>query len=104
MGDPYLSERLECLGEADVSPVQGVVIGHTATVDAGSREATDVPRVHAVVNRLAWPGVVARGDGRLEVDDAQVGPLYVRQCVAPDIREVHRPWDRAIGVLGKPHV
>src|ERR1700719_496987 len=62
--------------------------------------------MHAVVDRLVAPVVLAGSDARLEIDDAQIyaGTIEFRQRIAPDVIELHWPRDRAVDTLGAFHV
>ena len=83
--------------EARTAPVQHVVVGQDAAVDAGAREARQVGRVHPVVDALARCRVLAGGDGRLQVHDAGV---RAQSPAAPPARrptDSRRPSPRPIG-------
>ena len=49
-----------------------MVVREAATVDARRGYAVDVARMHAVVDLLVAPVVLAGSDARLEIDDAQI--------------------------------
>jgi hypothetical protein len=68
--------------------------------------AVDVARMHAVVDFLVAPVVLAGSDAHLEIDDAQIhaGTIEFRQRIAPDVIELHRPRDRTVDTLGAFHV
>ena len=57
-------------------------------------------------SHLVRPGVAARRDGRLEVDDAQVRCRAVKllQRIAPRVGGGHRGGDRAASGLGQVNV
>src|SRR5258707_8771378 len=83
-----------------------MVVREAATVDARRGYAVDVARMHAVVDFLVAPVVLAGSDARLEIDDAQIhaDTIEFRQRIAPDVIELHRPRDRAVDPLGAFHV
>ena len=61
-----------------------MVVCDTAAVDARRGDAIDVVRMHAVVDPLVAPVVLAGSDARLEIDDAQIhaGTIKFRQRIA----------------------
>ena len=83
-----------------------MVVREAAAVDARRGDAVDVARMHAVVDLLVAPVVLAGSDARLEIDDAQIhaGTIEFRQRIAPDVIELHRPRDRSVDPLGEFHV
>ena len=105
-GDARALQCLQRLRQALPAPVEHVVVGQHAGVDARCAQHADVARVHAVVDALAGPCGAGGGDRRLEVDDAQVGLRTVEcgQRIAPDGLGRQRHGDRAVGMLGQPQV
>src|ERR1700736_979565 len=83
-----------------------MVVREAAAVDARRGDAVDVARMHAVVDFLVAPVVLAGSDARFEIDDAQIraGTIEFRQRIAPDVIELHPPRDRAVDTLGEFHV
>ena len=71
-----------------------MVVREAAAVDARRGDTVDVARMHAVVDLLVAPVVLAGSDARLEI----------RQRIAPDVIELHRPRDRSVDPLGEFHV
>ena len=106
MGDARCVERVQCLGQTVVAPVEDVVVREAAAVDARHGDAVDVVRMHAVVDLLVAPVVLAGRDTRLEIDDAQIyaGTIEFCQRTAPDVIGLYRPRDRAVEPLGEFHV
>jgi hypothetical protein len=106
VSDARCVERAQCLGQTVVAPVEDMVVREAATVDARRGYAVDVARMHAVVDLLFAPVVLAGSDARLEIDDAQIhaGTIEFCQRIAPDVIELHRGRDRAVDTLGAFHV
>ena len=52
--------------------------------------------MHAVMDALSGPSVLARRYGGLEIDDTRIWPyaLELRQSIAPNIGEIDRLLDR----------
>ena len=103
---PRRVQAIQGLLQAGMPPVQHVIVGEHAAFDARRGETGHVGRVHAVVDALARPGLLAGGDGGLQIDDARrrLRPRDLLQRVAPDVGVVHRPCDGAVGALGDLHV
>ena len=106
VGDARCVERAQCLGQTVVAPVEDMIVREAAAVDACAGDAVDVARMHAVVDLLVAPVVLAGSDARLEIDDAQIhaGTIEFRQRIAPNVIELHRPPDRAVDTLGEFYV
>ena len=104
-GNAGARERLHRLDQPRPSPVEHVVVRQHAAVDVRRREHRHVLRVHAVVDLLGH-GVVARGDARLQVDDARVRPLPREHLERrpPHVAVLRGPRDRAVGLLGEGDV
>jgi len=105
-GDARCVERAQCLGQTVVAPVEDMVVREAAAVDARRGDAVDVARMHAVVDLLVAPVVLAGSDARLEIDDAQIyaGTIEFCQRIAPDVIGLYRPWDLTVETLGEFHV
>jgi len=103
--DPGAVKRRQRLDQSGFTPVQSVVVGERAAVDAKRRQADDVPRVHAIVDAIGL-GSIARGHARLEVDDAKLRPAppELGQSLAPDVLEADGCRDRAVCPLGELNV
>ena len=95
VSDAGFVQRFQRLFKPRLSPIHHMVVGQAAAIDPGRFETTDVLRVHVVMNRLAGPGLSARGDRGFEVDQFEIGCGLPQFCqrVAPDVVEGRRPGD-----------
>ena len=79
-----------------------MIVREDADVDRGGGKASDVCRMHPVVDALG-PALVAASHAGLEVHDARVGRdvLQLCQSISPDVRQIDRPWDGTVHFLGE---
>ena len=78
-----------------------MIVGERAAIDVGSAQTGQIIRMHAVVDALAAPVVIAAGDRGLEVDDACIR-FRLLECfehIAPHVVEVDRLGNAAAGAL-----
>ena len=62
--------------------------------------------MHAVVDAFAFPEIVAFRNGRLQVDDPEVGhhAFEFFEGITPRIREIHALWERSASRLRKLYI
>jgi hypothetical protein len=98
-------DRFDCFYEAARSKILNMVVGKDAAIDTRCREASDVARVHAVVDAFC-DVVITRRDAGFEIDEANVRCMAAQiiERIAPDVGYVARPRDRTVGALGKGDV
>ncbi|MNN28211.1 hypothetical protein D3C81_1417720 [compost metagenome] len=98
-------EGVQGVAQADLAPVQHVVVGQGAAVDPGGAQQREVLRGHAVVDALGLRPAVA-GHRAFQVDQAYLwlAALQLAEGVAPDVGEVHRSLDGTAALLGQHHV
>jgi len=106
VGDTRCVERAQRLGQAVIAPVEDMIVREAAAVDVRRGDAVDVARMHAVMNLLAAPVVLAGSDACLKIDDAQIhaGTIEFGQRIAPYVIGRHRPRDRAVHTLSQCQV
>ncbi len=95
--DARFAQGVQCFDTSGFTPIQDVIVREDAAIDLGRRQAGHVLGMHPVVDSL-WCRVVALRDCCLEVDDARVGSaaLELAERIAPDVREGHGLFDRAV--------
>ncbi|MNQ67177.1 hypothetical protein D3C85_816870 [compost metagenome] len=93
------------LAQAGFAPVQHMIVGQHAAVDAGHFEYRQIGRMHPVVDAFGRRPAVA-GHGGFQIDQAHIRPALPErlQRHAPDIGEIHRPGDRAVAPFGQAHI
>ncbi|MNQ98305.1 hypothetical protein D3C85_1139890 [compost metagenome] len=93
------------IGETFAAPVQHMVVGQYAAIDARREDGREVRRIHAVVDALGLRPT-APGHGGFQVDQAHLGPapLQVFQCIAPDVGVIDRARQGAVQPFGQPHI
>jgi hypothetical protein len=104
VSDAGLVQRGERFGQPFAAPVEHVIVGQRAAVDACRRETLDVQRIHAVMDSFVRPVVVAGHDARFKIDDPHVGPVEFFQSITPDILIADRAWDGAVRRLRESHI
>lgn len=82
-----------------------MVVGEDAAVDFRCSKAGEVGRIHPVADAL-WLRPVRSGNGRLEIDDADIWPAERKlpERVAPDVSEGGRAPNRPIPAFGQRDV
>lgn len=89
--DPGAVQRIQGLGEAGVGPVEDVVVGQDATVNASGLKHFNVFGAHPVVDAFGRPGLTTVGHRRLPVDDAGIDPGFIEyyESISPDVLGIH---------------
>ena len=83
-----------------------MVVSEAAAIDTRCADTAHVVRMHAVMNSLVGPVMLAGGDACLEIDDTAVhaGTIEFRQCIAPDVVRLRQSRNRAVDPLGQFNV
>lgn len=105
MAQALNAQVVEGVGEAGLAPVQHVIVGQGASVDAGAQEHGQVGRVHAVMNALELR-LASAGYRCFQIDQAQVRLALTQrpQRHAPDIIELHRPGHWPVAPFRQLHI
>ena len=69
--DASAVQAAERFGQTAVAPVEAVIVGQAAGVDAGALQASHIGGVHAEVNAFARPRPAGGGDGCFQIRDPQ---------------------------------
>ena len=99
--DPGLMQNLQRFRQSVEAPVEAVVVGQAAAIDASSLQGSDVGWMQAVVHTFARPGPIAAGDCRFQVHQAQFGVelLDPAQAVSPGLFWFEGCSNRAMALL-----
>src|SRR5262245_4974000 len=83
-----------------------MVVSEAAAVDTRCADTAHVVRMHAVMNSLVGPVMLAGGDACLEIDYTAVHPgtIEFRQRIAPELIRLRQPRNRAIDPVGQFNV